>query len=75
MKAIESDLGIKKSSVAEVDPIGNFPYITDKHRSLAVKALKKDPSLYAKYANVKTPKGFTVRYLLTLHICTLLHVH
>eukprot|EP01036_Dinobryon_divergens_P023811 gene23811-32200_t len=59
VKAIESDLGIKKSPVAEVDPIGNFPYITAKHRSLAVKALKKDPSLYAKYANVKTPKGFT----------------
>jgi hypothetical protein len=51
-----------------VDPIGNFPYITAKHRSLAVKALKKDPSLYAKFANVKTPMGFTVRYLLTQRI-------
>ena len=44
---------------AAVDPIGNFPVITDKHRSLAAKALKADPSLYAKYANVKTPMGFT----------------
>lgn len=43
-----------------MDPIGNFPYITAKHKSLAIKALKKDPSLYAKYANVKTPMGFTV---------------
>lgn len=42
-----------------MDPIGNFPLITDKHRSLACKALKNDPSLYAKYANVKTPMGFT----------------
>eukprot|EP01038_Epipyxis_sp_PR26KG_P013723 gene13723-18410_t len=54
---IEKDLGIKKAPA--VDAVGNFPYITDKHRSLASKALKKDPSLYAKYANVKTPMGFT----------------
>ena len=39
--------------------MGNFPLITHKHRSLTCKALKKDPSLYAKYANVKTPMGFT----------------
>ena len=42
-----------------VDPIGNFPTITDKHRSLTCKALRADPALYAKYANVKTPMGFT----------------
>lgn len=47
------------SGSAAVDPIGNFPLITDKHRSLTCKALKNDPSLYAKYANVKTPMGFT----------------
>lgn len=58
VEAIESDLGINKSST-KVDPVGNFPYITPKHRSLAVKALKNDPSLYAKYCNVKTPMGFT----------------
>jgi creatine kinase len=33
--------------------------ITDKHRSMTCKALKNDPSLYAKYASVKTPMGFT----------------
>ena len=42
-----------------VDPVGNFPLITDKHRSLTCKALKQDPSLYSKYANVRTPMGFT----------------
>jgi creatine kinase len=57
--AIEQDLGIGKTETRQVDPIGNFPVITDKHRSLAMKALKNDPSLYAKYANVKTPMGFT----------------
>jgi creatine kinase len=57
VKAIEKDLGI--TSAPAVDPVGNFPYITDKHRSLSCKALKADPSLYAKYANVKTPMGFT----------------
>lgn len=59
MKRIEADLGINKPSNAkEVDPVGNFPLITN-HRSLTCKALKNDPSLYAKYANVKTPMGFT----------------
>ncbi len=57
VKGIEKDLGI--TAAPAVDPVGNFPYITDKHRSLACKALRKDPSLYAKYANVKTPMGFT----------------
>jgi creatine kinase len=55
---IERDLGIANKTEA-VDPVGNFPYITDKHRSLTTKALRNDPSLYAKYCNVKTPKGFT----------------
>ena len=59
MKNIEQDLGLGKKTAATVDPIGNFPLITDKHRSLAAKALRNDPSLYAKYANVKTPMGFT----------------
>lgn len=59
VKAIERDLGVGAKAGPTVDPIGNFPYITDKHRSLATKALKNDPSLYAKYANVKTPMGFT----------------
>ncbi len=57
VKRVEADLGITQGP--SVDPVGNFPYITDKHRSLACKALRKDPSLYAKYANVKTPMGFT----------------
>jgi len=59
VSAIESDLGISQKEAPKVDPVGNFPYITDKHRSLACKALRKDPSLYAKFANVKTPMGFT----------------
>jgi len=58
VNAIKKDLGVSSGSAA-VDPIGNFPLITDKHRSLTCKALKNDPSLYAKYANVKTPMGFT----------------
>lgn len=59
VSAIEADLGITAKEAPKVDPVGNFPYITDKHRSLTCKALRKDPSLYAKYANVKTPMGFT----------------
>ena len=58
VKKIEADLGLSGAAPA-VDPIGNFPHITDKHRSLTCKALRKDPSLYAKFANVKTPMGFT----------------
>lgn len=58
VKAIEADLGLKGNKAA-VDPIGNFPLITPKHRSLACKALKSNPELYAKYANAKTPMGFT----------------
>ena len=58
VNAIKADLGVG-STTSAVDPIGNFPLITPKHRSLTCKALKNDPSLYAKYANVKTPMGFT----------------
>lgn len=57
VKEIKSDLGI--SSIPAVDPIGNFPLITEQHRSLTCKALKANPEIYAKYANVKTPMGFT----------------
>ena len=55
IKNIEHDLGITRGGApaTAVDPHGNFPYITDKHRSLTCKALKRNPELYAKYANVK----------------------
>lgn len=59
VKAIEKDLGINSAKQA-VDPVGNFPYITPKHRSLTVKAIKNDPTLYTKYCNAKTPMGFTL---------------
>jgi creatine kinase len=59
VKNIESDLGISRGGKAAVDPVGNFPYITPKHRSLTCKALREKPELYAKYAGVKTPMGFT----------------
>ena len=42
-----------------VDPIGNFPLITDKHRSLTCKTLKAKPEIYAHLCNKKTPMGFT----------------
>ena len=43
VKGIEADLGIAKTAPKlAVDPIGNFPLITDKHRSLTCKALKKN---------------------------------
>mgnify|MGYP002631027583 CR=1 FL=1 len=58
VKAIEGDLGITKTETTTVDPVGNFPTITN-HRSLTCKALKADPGLYGKYCNVKTPMGFT----------------
>ena len=58
MKNIESDLGVG-STATPVDPAGNFPYITPAHRSLTAKALRAKPELYTKFANVKTPGGFT----------------
>ena len=57
VRGIEADLGIKRP--VGVDPVGNFPVITDKHRSLTCKALKANPELYSKYCNVRTPMGFT----------------
>lgn len=58
MQKIEKDLGIGCKS-AEVDPIGNFPTITDKHRSLTCKTLKANPDIYYRLCNKKTPMGFT----------------
>ncbi|KAJ1419581.1 ATP:guanido phosphotransferase [Ochromonadaceae sp. CCMP2298] len=57
--SIKTDLGLGATTTLKVDPIGNFPVLTVKHKSLSCKALKADPSLYAKYCNVKTPMGFT----------------
>lgn len=57
VRAIQSDLGITKSP--SVDAIGNFPLISDKHRSLLCKALRSNPELYANNCNKKTPMGFT----------------
>lgn len=59
VKKIGTEVGVTKLCSRQVDPIGNFPLITDKHRSLTCKALRADPSLYAKYANTRTPMGFT----------------
>lgn len=58
VQKIEKDLGIGCKS-AEVDPIGNFPTITDKHRSLTCKTLKANPDIYYRLCNKKTPMGFT----------------
>ena len=53
-------LGCRASeSDASVDPVGNFPHITDKHRSLTCKILKAKPEIYAHLCNKKTPMGFT----------------
>jgi len=57
VRAIQSDLGISKSP--SVDAIGNFPLISDKHRSLTCKALRANPELYANNCNKRTPMGFT----------------
>eukprot|EP01041_Mallomonas_annulata_P010547 gene10547-21989_t len=57
VKAIEQDLGI--SAPATVDPVGNFPYITDKHKSLSCKVLRSKPEIYGQLCNRKTPMGFT----------------
>lgn len=59
VKSIEKDLGISQNAEPQVDPVGNHPYITDKHRSLACRVLKANPEIYAKLANKKTPMGFT----------------
>jgi creatine kinase len=59
VKLIEKDLGISKSPSVLVDPIGNFPLITDKHKSLACKTLKANPEIYANLCNKTTPMGFT----------------
>eukprot|EP01039_Chlorochromonas_danica_P002267 gene2267-2482_t len=59
VRKVETDLGIDIVVKKSVDPVGNFPYITDKHRSLTCKAIRADPSLYTKYANVRTPMGFS----------------
>jgi hypothetical protein len=47
------------NSFKKLGDIDNFPLITDRHKSLACKAMKANPELYTKYANVKTPVGFT----------------
>mmetsp|Transcript_16600 Transcript_16600/g.15949 ORF Transcript_16600/g.15949 Transcript_16600/m.15949 type:complete len:423 (+) Transcript_16600:55-1323(+) len=58
VKAIESELGPSKEST-QMGAIGNFPLITDKHKSLMAKTLKANPELYSKNAGKKTPMGFT----------------
>lgn len=57
VRAIKKDLGI--TAAPQVDPVGNFPYITPKHRSLTCKVLKANPEIYARLCNKKTPMGFT----------------
>ncbi|CAM9763281.1 unnamed protein product, partial [Ectocarpus fasciculatus] len=57
VRAIQSDLGITQEP--RVDPVGNFPIITNQHRSLTVKALRANPEIYANLCNKKTPMGFT----------------
>lgn len=61
VNSIKRDLGIgccdKKTAL--VDPIGNFPHITAKHRSMASKYIKANPESYALNCNKKTPMGFT----------------
>lgn len=58
VQAIQRDLGINEGS-SEVDPIGNFPILTSKHKSLTAKVLKENPSIYANLCNKRTPMGFT----------------
>ena len=59
VNSIKRDLGISCNKKAQVDPIGNFPHITPKHRSLTCKYIKANPEAYAKHANLVTPMGFT----------------
>ena len=58
VNSIKKDLGINSNKTL-VDPIGNFPHITPKHRSLTCKYIKANPEAYAKHANLVTPMGFT----------------
>jgi creatine kinase len=60
MQAIQKDLGIADSTTAQVDPIGNFPVLTSKHKSLTAKLLRENPEIYAKLCNKKAPMGFTL---------------
>ncbi len=59
MKSIEGDLGIGRAPTYTVDPVSNFPTITPKHRSLAMKVLRENPEVYTKLCNRRTPMGFT----------------
>ena len=60
VNSIKKDLGIGcAAKQPQVDPVGNFPFITPNHRSLACKYIKANPEQYAKYCNEKTPMGFT----------------
>lgn len=59
VKLIEKDLGISAPTKATVDPVGNFPYITEKHKSLMAKTLRSNPEIYGKLCNKTTPMGFT----------------
>jgi len=60
VNSIKEDLGVSASpKKAPVDPVGNFPYITPKHRSLCCKLLKANPELYTNNCNKVTPMGFT----------------
>jgi hypothetical protein len=68
VKNIETELGASKGSSATLGAIGNFPHITDKHKSLACKAMKANPELYSKYANKKTPMGFTFDQAIQVNI-------
>ena len=61
VKSIKRDLGIDtcNKKKAKVDCIGNFPALTDKHKSLAAKYIKANPEVYANLCNAVTPMGFT----------------
>jgi creatine kinase len=60
VNAIKANLGVSSGpSAPKVDPIGNFPLLTDKHKSLSCKVMKQNPEVYAICCNKKTPMGFT----------------
>jgi creatine kinase len=48
-----------KSNVPTIDPVANYPYLTDKHKSLMAQALRANPDLYARYCNIRTASGYT----------------